>query len=600
MQACSEFFSMQSSNRRAQSKYNCCYSCLAKSRKCKGGCCRIQEVPAELICADCASNMKIGSPPCLLMCGLGHTRPSQEDLRKSLEAWIPGLNLRSLGNQLNVGLTWVGVETTATPLMAHVTRTSKPSPQPLSVVYDTATGQARPISRKDNIIRTSSEVAYYAMQTIRIKDQDVLVFFDSGSNGHLIEGELAEELQLEVVTDTMVPIGGLGGKTVWSDYGLYTVTLGPDTNGDLHELDIQGIRAITNKIPEVQLDALWSEAKMVVQDRRPMPVKIGGTRVNILVGIKSTRLGPKLVHVLPNGLGIYESVLRDIYHSNMCFGGPHEVFTKAYRDAGRIVNNVDILFTEMAQAYMNAPRTFVTAMANGDQPKSRIVGNLEQAEACVKPLPISAPTPDSLVKEPVLPTSLSQPDQPTQCTGCRLTSPGQSPSTEAPLHHRGRDIESAPNLAEFFWTWVMLWLGQVVMLIFSVFSERDLVENADFMAELSDWKFPTREANPETATFPVKVATSREAQGVKTAAALEPEQRMLTSSLQVDTSRLVVVEDAAKEADNPAVTNVEQLSFICHGQEKPGIFCLPDTSQKLQQQPLLAVLKMPGKPPPKQ
>jgi hypothetical protein len=574
IQACSEFFSMQSNNRRAQSKYNCCYSCLAKSRKCKGGCCRIQEVPAELICVDCATNMKSGSPPCLLMCGLGHTRPSQEDLRKSLEAWIPGLNLRSLGNQLNVGLTWVDVETTATPLMAHVTRTSKPSPQPLSVVYDTATGQARPILQKDNIIRTSSEVAYYAMQTIRIKDHDVLVFFDSGSNGHLIEGELAEELQLEVVTDTMVPIGGLGGKTVWSDYGLYTVTLGPDTNGDLHELDIQGIRAITNKIPEVQLDALWSEAKMVVQDRRPMPVKIGGTRVNILVGIKSTRLGPKLVHVLPNGLGIYESVLRDIYHSNMCFGGPHEVFTKAYRDAGRVVNNVEILFTEMAQAYMNAPRTFVTAHVEDHGPmRSRALEfelevELEQAvmsrmskdkgyfadnaedvlctpgevececphvletdclpsQECLKakvPLQKLKGLQDEVdipeiveyrcktcsncpvcklsaraktkslqeefeqavilksaqvdvengvtyvdlpfIKEPVLPTSLSQPVQPTQCTGCCLTSPGQSPSTEAPLNHRGRDIESAPNLAEFFWTWVMLWLGQVVTLIF--------------------------------------------------------------------------------------------------------------------------------------
>jgi hypothetical protein len=146
----------------------------------------------------------------------------------------------------------------------------------------------------------------------------------------------------------------------------------------------------------------------------------------------------------------------------------------------------------------------------------------------------------------------------------------------------------------------MLWLGQVVMLIFSVFSERDLVENADFMAELSDWKFPTREANPETASFPVKVATSREAQGVKTAAALEPEQRMLTSSLQVDTSRLVVVEDAAKEADNPAVTNVEQLSSSKARRLRGLQTLLPSTSQKLQQQPLLAVLKMPGKPPPKQ
>ena len=190
------------------------------------------------------------------------------------------------------------------------------------------------------------------------------------------------------------------------------------------------------------------------------------------------------------------------------------------------------------------------------------------------------------IKEPVLPTSLSQPDQPTQCAGCCLKGPGQNPSTETPLNHRGRDIESAPNLAEFFWTWVMLWLGQV--------------ENVVFMVELSGRKFPAGEADPETAAFPVKVATNREAQGVKTAAALGPEQRMLTSSLQVDTSRLVVVEDAAKEADNPAVTNVEQLSSSKARRLRGLQTLLPSTSQNLQQQSLLAVLRMPGKPPPKQ
>ena len=90
----------------------------------------------------------------------------------------------------------------------------------------------------------------------------------------------------------------------------------------------------------------------------------------------------------------------------------------------------------------------------------------------------------------------------------------------------------------------MLWLGQV--------------ENADFMAELSGWKFPAGMADPETAAFPVK------------------------------------------EADNPAVTNVEQLSSSKARRLRGLQTLLPSTGQKLQQQPLLAVLKMPGKPPPRQ
>ena len=66
------------------------------------------------------------------------------------------------------------------------------------------------------------------MQTLRIKNEEVLVFYDSGSNGHLIEGQTAKLLNLDVLSRESVPIGGLGGKVSWADYGKYTIILGPD------------------------------------------------------------------------------------------------------------------------------------------------------------------------------------------------------------------------------------------------------------------------------------------------------------------------------------------------------------------------------------
>ena len=45
-----------------------------------------------------------------------------------------------------------------------------------------------------------------------IKNEEVLVFYDSSSNGHLIEGQTAELLDLDVLSCETVPIGGLGGK----------------------------------------------------------------------------------------------------------------------------------------------------------------------------------------------------------------------------------------------------------------------------------------------------------------------------------------------------------------------------------------------------
>ena len=46
------------------------------------------------------------------------------------------------------------------------------------------------------------------MQTLWIKNQEVLVFYYSGSNGHLIEGQTAELLNLDVLSCKSVPIGG--------------------------------------------------------------------------------------------------------------------------------------------------------------------------------------------------------------------------------------------------------------------------------------------------------------------------------------------------------------------------------------------------------
>jgi hypothetical protein len=41
------------------------------------------------------------------------------------------------------------------------------------------------------------------------------------------------------------------------------------------------------------------------------------------------------------------------------FGGPHEVFTRGYAQAGVSANHLQVYFTEAARAYMRAPYTFI-------------------------------------------------------------------------------------------------------------------------------------------------------------------------------------------------------------------------------------------------
>jgi hypothetical protein len=70
---CVDFWNLSPQDRRSECKFASCFTCLDRSSRCRGSCKRIQEVPAEVICTDCANGVRNGySPVCILMCGLRH------------------------------------------------------------------------------------------------------------------------------------------------------------------------------------------------------------------------------------------------------------------------------------------------------------------------------------------------------------------------------------------------------------------------------------------------------------------------------------------------------------------------------------------------
>jgi len=378
---CAEFWSMTPQERRESCRNAGCYTCLNRNGDCRRRCSRYDEVPAELVCTDCAQSAGLHKvPACVLFCGLNHAKPAVEEVVKVFESWIPNLNVQALGASVVINMTCLGVHNTTFEPPFAPSKTGPPTAVPSNVVYDTTTGSSRPITRKDVIKRSSEETAFYTMQTVRIRNEEVIIFYDSGSNGHLIEGELAEKLQLDVVAGESVPIGALGGKALWSEYGEYSLTLGPDIHGDCHELALQGIPAITKPFPVVDLRDLWSEANTQLKGCHLLPEKIGGARAKILIGIKATQLVPRLKFLLPSGLGIYESTLLDIYGSNVCFGGPHEIFSQAYQRIGIRSNHVQVMLTELASAYLNSPRSFVRVDVNEHGPPMNLAHELDLEE----------------------------------------------------------------------------------------------------------------------------------------------------------------------------------------------------------------------------
>ena len=58
-----------------------------------------------------------------------------------------------------------------------------------------------------------------------------------------------------------------------------------------------------------------------------LPERVGGSKVQLLLGIKNTNLDPVLVKILPSGVAVYRSPFKDVYGSWMIFAGPHRSFT---------------------------------------------------------------------------------------------------------------------------------------------------------------------------------------------------------------------------------------------------------------------------------
>jgi hypothetical protein len=149
----------------------------------------------------------------------------------------------------------------------------------------------------------------------------------------------------------------IGGGDICTEYGVYSCILGPDANSQFHELECQGLAKVTSSFPKFYLRPLDSEVyRTAPQDwRGVLPDYIGGDQVKLLIGIRSSALSPVQRFTLPSGLGVFESLLPDINGSYICFGGPHELFTRGYARSGASANHLQVYFAQIMNAYLRSP-----------------------------------------------------------------------------------------------------------------------------------------------------------------------------------------------------------------------------------------------------
>lgn len=365
--SCKEFFKANPHKRYRSIFRRNCSRCLGPIWMCKGQC--DAKVPKIFLCPECTTyadqNNRITNN--ILVCGRkDHSKPDEKDLLEPLKKYFTSFDPKEV--QGKISLTAHLRLSAHTAKCSKATLTSKPDDDREVPIINTCSGELVHTT-EDNIIQESTQDAFYIMQILNLRGQDVLTFFDSGANSHLIDGSLAEDIDLKVLKEDGVNIQVVGGQKIWSNYGTYALTLGPTEDEFFHQLSAQGVGVISDAFDHYDLKEINQEVKKsgkLNSEYKALPKYIGGQPPKLLLGIKDTGLQPELLFQLPSGLGVYRSQLKDKFGSRICYGGPHEAFTKVNKSNGTHFNQVNAFFMNMASQIKTSPYSSIAHSLNPD------------------------------------------------------------------------------------------------------------------------------------------------------------------------------------------------------------------------------------------
>ena len=339
---CSEFLQMSPDDRWNKiERRRICFTCIQPKSVCNGKRCIVQEsVPIGLLCKGCELDAvaKGWAPLNILLCRKkehAQLRAPWGDIRKDLEKYFGKLSTGSEENSVKVQCNFICNVFTA---VKHSDGTEwlncvgkKPKKYKSTPLINSSTGE-RIEPDTAIVIPETKEHSFYLMQELKIGNSDCLAFFDSGSNAHLLDGELAERENLQVLSSKPTAISVVGGNQIKTEYGTYKFSLGPNDSGEFYDLSCLGMSNVSDEFAEYDLEEIRAEYLENGGSEKLLPDKIGGSKVHLLIGIKNTHLSPKLLEILPSGVGVFKSPFKDKYGSRIIFAGPHPVFTRGNKN----------------------------------------------------------------------------------------------------------------------------------------------------------------------------------------------------------------------------------------------------------------------------
>ena len=176
-----------------------------------------------------------------------------------------------------------------------------------------------------------SENSSFILQNLKIGSSECLVFFDTGANSHMIDGNIASKEGLQTISIEQTRLRLIAGGQVESEFGKFRFNLGPGDNDKYHEITAVGMNELSTEFHKYGLEEINLEYLKYASDGEKehiLPKTVGGSKVHLLLGIKNTKIQPVLIKVLPSGVGVYLSPFEDVEGSRIIYAGPSKCFTR--------------------------------------------------------------------------------------------------------------------------------------------------------------------------------------------------------------------------------------------------------------------------------
>jgi len=198
--------------------------------------------------------------------------------------------------------------------------------------------------QSNSYVSTNNEAAIYQLQNITVNNKQFLLFFDTGCSDFVSRYDAITKLQNRSTLEYKgsIKLGGVGGATTESSYGMYSVSLPlyNELNATFTGACLEKVTATfpIHHLNEVEADIQREFTKVggTINQLPRLPKAIGGD-VDFIIGIKYLRYHPEKVFQLPSGLTIYQSMFRNSDGSRGVIGGPHRVFNQIASHIG--INN---------------------------------------------------------------------------------------------------------------------------------------------------------------------------------------------------------------------------------------------------------------------